>query len=512
MRVKPELEWEKVAAKVRKTTPEAFDQTGRVLNLVGGEWKEPGKQKPFRSAVDGTELGSYPIITLDAAREAVEFAAGEASDWTKVELDERRSRVAKAVAALREHSELIVHLLMWEIGKPHALAKADIDRCLEGVEWYLEEIESMLGSRSPVGLVSNIASWNYPMSVLMHGVLVQLLCGNAVIAKTPSDGGLFALTVAFALTRREGLPVSLVSGPGAELADALVTNNRIGALAFVGGKSNGRDVAAQLYDKHKRHMLEMEGVNGYGVWEFSDWPGLQKQLVKGFEYGKQRCTAYPRFIVQRRLFPKFLETYVAATRDVRFGHPLAVERDEDPLPELSFGPMITSSKARDLREKVDSTIDSGAFALMERELDDGKFLPGQDISAYFAPIALTNVPRSSPLYFNEPFGPVDSFVIVDSLEELIGEMNISNGALVASIACDDLKCAERVISELRAFKTGINTMRSRGDREELFGGIGQSWRGCFVGGKCLVEAVSNGDSDDQLAGNFPDHTILPESR
>ena len=65
-------------------------------------------------------------------------------------------------------------------------------------------------------------------------------------------------------------------------------------------------------------------------------------------------------------------------------------------------------------------------------------------------------------------------------------------------------------SELRAFKVGISNVLSRGDREEVFGGIGQSWKGCFVGGRYLVLAVTAGPAGEKLFGNFPDYTQLPE--
>src|SRR5580698_9372677 len=124
-------------------------------------------------------------------------------------------------------------MLMWEIGKPYAQALTDIERCISGVEWYVANIESMLGKRKPLGLISNIASWNYPMSVLMHAVLIQILAGNGAIAKTPSDGGLFTLTLSFAIARRAGLPVSLVSGSGGQLSEALVRNDDVACLSFV---------------------------------------------------------------------------------------------------------------------------------------------------------------------------------------------------------------------------------------------------------------------------------------
>jgi acyl-CoA reductase-like NAD-dependent aldehyde dehydrogenase len=405
---------------------------------------------------------------------------------------------------------LIALLLIWEIGKPYAQALTDIDRCISGVEWYVENIEGMLGDRKPIGLISNIASWNYPMSVLMHAVLVQVLAGNSAISKTPTDGGLYALTLAHAVARRCGLPVSLVSGSGGQLSEALVRNEHVDCLAFVGGKTNGGVIASSLYDDKKRYMLEMEGVNTYGVWKFSDWANLAQQLRKGFDYGKQRCTAYVRYVVQRELFPQFLEMYLPVLRSLRFGSPVMVERENDPLPKLDFGPLINSKKVEEMRVLYVDALSKGAISLFEGNVQESMIFPGQDISAYVGPAALLNIPRNSKLYHSEPFGPLDTIVVVDHLEELISEMNVSNGCLVSSIACDDMKISGRVAEELRAFKVGINTVRSRGDREEVFGGIGQSWKGCFVGGLYLVLAVTQGAPNEKLYGNFPDYTLLPE--
>ena len=108
----------------------------------------------------------------------------------------------------------------------------------------MAEIDRMVAGRTPLhGPVSNIASWNYPMSVLMHAMLVQVLAGNAVIAKAPTDGGLVCLTLACALAAREGVPITLVSGAGAELSPALVRAPELGCVSFVGGRDTGAQVA-----------------------------------------------------------------------------------------------------------------------------------------------------------------------------------------------------------------------------------------------------------------------------
>ncbi len=514
--------WDHLLGESAKLASSAFDGS-RLRNLHEGRWQSTGAPSPLISPVDGSTLVSLPKLDAAVALSAVAAAAAEHTEWGQQPLSERKARVTAAVDAMAEARDTLALLLCWEIGKPWKLACADVDRALDGARWYLEEIDGMLqrgpdGStvqRTPLpGPVSNIASWNYPMSVLVHAELVQLLAGNAVIAKTPTQGGAVCLTVAHALMHDAGLPVTLLSGDGAELSDALVRSNEIGALAFVGGRSNGGAIAAKLVDTGKRHMLEQEGLNAYGVWEFSDWPTLAAQVRKGFEYGKQRCTAYPRFVVQRELVDEFLAAYLPVVQGLRFGHPLAVSTDlaaPEPgdLPQLEFGPLITGAKAAELQEKVHTALHYGATPLYRGKLSDGRFLDGQDTSAYAAPATLLAPPGASRLMHEEPFGPVDTIVVVDTEAELLAQMNASNGALVATIACDDEDKAAQLAEHVQAFKVGVNKPRSRGDRDEPFGGRGASWKGAFVGGELLVHAVTEGEAGESLYGNFPGYNRYP---
>jgi acyl-CoA reductase-like NAD-dependent aldehyde dehydrogenase len=177
--------------------------------------------------VDGTPIPGPPRVDYDEVVESVRFACGEHAKWSQVDLDERRTRITAAVDAMAEQRDLLALLLTWEIGKPWRLACADVDRCLDGVRWYVGEIERQLALSSPAertplpGPVSNIASWNYPISVQVHAELVQLLAGNAVVAKTPSQGGFHTPYAGHALMKRAGLPVSLLSGVGGHLGEVL---------------------------------------------------------------------------------------------------------------------------------------------------------------------------------------------------------------------------------------------------------------------------------------------------
>lgn len=507
--LKPGTAWSDTWRRALAVAPEAFRED-HVLNLWGGAWQSGGRALPATSPVDGSPIAGPPRLDADTAARAVRASLDQHRAWRHVPLPERRARVTAALDALVEHRELLSLLLVWEIGKPWRLAQADVDRAIEGVRWYVENIDGMLEGRTPLeGPVSNIASWNYPMSVLVHAMLVQALAGNAVIAKTPTDGGLACLTLACALIHRENIPVTLISGSGGELSEALVRSPEIGCVSFVGGRDTGARIATAVTDLGKRHVLEQEGLNTWGIWEHTDWSALGAVIPKLFDYGKQRCTAYPRFVVQRTAFDAFLAAYLPAVASVRTGHPLAVAHPDDALPELDFGPLINASKAKELTDHAAEAVGHGAVPLFRGALDPARFLPGQDTSAYVAPLTLLSPPASSPLYHAEPFGPVDTIVLVDTEAELLAAMNASNGALVATLSTDDPATFNRLAPQIRAFKIGQGKPRSRGDREELFGGFGASWRGAFVGGELLVHAVTNGPDSERLPGNFPEYQLTP---
>ncbi|WUD72288.1 aldehyde dehydrogenase family protein [Streptomyces sp. NBC_00510] len=506
--LKPGTAWTDAWRRCLRAAPEAFRED-RVLNLWAGAWRADGRILPATSPVDGTPVAGVPRLDVDTARQAVRAALDQHRAWRVIPLPERRARVSAALDALAEHRVLLALLLVWEIGKPWRLALADVDRAIDGVRWYVGGIDDMVEWRRPLpGPVGNIAGWNYPMSILVHAMLVQALAGNAAIARTPTDGGPACLTLACALIAREDVPVTLVSG-GDEVCEALVRAPEIGCVCSVGGRDAGDRVAAALTDPGLRHVIGQEGLNTWGVWDYSDWESLAGHLRGTFDYAKQRRTAYPRFVVRRELLADFLSAYLPVVRSVRLGHPLAVDDPGDDLPELDFGPLINAAKAKELEDLVSEAIDRGATPLHRGSLADARLLPGQDTSAYLAPVTLLDPPATSPLHHAEPFGPVDTIVLVDTEAELLAAMNAGDGALVATLSTDDEDTYARLAPDIRAFKVGHNRPRSRGDRAEPFGGLGASWRGAFVGGDLLVRAVTRGPAGERPPGNFPGYHLMP---
>jgi acyl-CoA reductase-like NAD-dependent aldehyde dehydrogenase len=149
--LKPGTSWWETYGRCVSVAPEAFD-SDRLRNLTRGEWRRVGIPGDHVNPVDGTPIPGPPRVDLDEAQDAVTHACSEHQKWSGVDLDERRARVTAAVDAMTEHRDLLALLLVWEIGKPWRLACADVDRCLDGVRWYVGEIERQLAFRtSPAG-------------------------------------------------------------------------------------------------------------------------------------------------------------------------------------------------------------------------------------------------------------------------------------------------------------------------------------------------------------------------
>ncbi len=125
--------------------PEAF--SGDVLrNLVDGQWRDMGDPSTMVTPVDGTKTVALSKVGASDGDAAVEAAARAHRDWAATSLADRRARVGAAVDAMTDARDDLALLLGWEIGKPWRLACADVDRGLDGVRWYLDEIEGMLAT------------------------------------------------------------------------------------------------------------------------------------------------------------------------------------------------------------------------------------------------------------------------------------------------------------------------------------------------------------------------------
>ena len=179
-------------------------------------------------------------------------------------------------------------------------------------------------------------------------------------------------------------------------------------------------------------MLEQEGLNAWGVWDFSEWDLLAAHLRKGFEYAKQRCTAYPRYVVQRELIAR-RSSRCTCRWSSRSG---SVIRWRSRRRRPPAGPRLRPGDPRHQGQRAGRSLRRGVCAARHPDLPGHASATGASSTGRTPPPTSRRVRarRRRPswsLHHAEPFGPLDSIVVVDTESELLAAMNASNGSLVA---------------------------------------------------------------------------------
>ena len=143
LHIKSGTTWAETYARCRMESPESFDAES-LRNLIGGDWVAAGASGVHSSPIDGTLIVGPPRIDHQTAVDAVALAAEQHTSWLGTPLAERVARVTHALDLLESQRDLLAMLLVWEIGKPWHIALADVDRCIDGVRWYVEQIPRQL--------------------------------------------------------------------------------------------------------------------------------------------------------------------------------------------------------------------------------------------------------------------------------------------------------------------------------------------------------------------------------
>jgi len=179
----------------------------------------------------------------------------------------------------------------------------------------------------------------------------------------------------------------------------------------------------------------------------------------------QSCIAAKRFIVHEQIAPQFEKEFVRRMQALKLGDPLDAKTD--------VGPLANADAVKDLYADVQKTIKAGA-----KVLTGGKPIAGPGY--FYEPTVLTEVPKDSPAYREEFFGPVASIFRVKNIDEALAIANDSRFGLGASAWTNDPAERERLINDLEAGMVFINQMVVS-DPRLPFGGVKASGHGRELG-------------------------------
>jgi succinate-semialdehyde dehydrogenase/glutarate-semialdehyde dehydrogenase len=424
----------------------------------------------------GETIKTFEALTSAQIEQKLSLAVKAFRDERKTSFADRAQRMMEAADILERDKDKFAHLMTLEMGKPYKAAVAEAVKCTTACRYYAEHAEKILSDEiietgakksfiryRPIGPILAVMPWNYPFWQVIRFAAPALMAGNVGLLKHASNVPQCALAIE-QLYLEAGFPPGCFQSLliGSQQVDAILNDPRVVAATLTGSEQAGIEVGVAAAKRIKKVVLELGGSDPFIVMPSAD---LNAAVATGVDArtlnNGQSCIAAKRFIVHESIASDFEKKFVERMKNLRIGDPF------DDKTEL--GPLATASAVKDLDADVQKTVKAGAKLLTGgHPLDQ----PGN----FYAPTVLTNIPKESPAYREEFFGPVASLFRVNNIDEAIALANDSRFGLGASAWTNNDAERERFINELESGMVFINKMVAS-DPRVPFGGVKASGHG-----------------------------------
>jgi succinate-semialdehyde dehydrogenase/glutarate-semialdehyde dehydrogenase len=424
----------------------------------------------------GELVKSFKALEPEQIEQKLRLAISAFQTYRQTGFADRARLMLSAAEILEKEKDECARLMTLEMGKTLRSAGAEAAKCATGCRYYAENAERFLADevvetgakRSfirylPLGPVLAVMPWNFPFWQVFRFAAPALMSGNVGLLKHASNVPQCALKIEEILRRAgfaEGVFQTLLIG--SSQVDSILNDSRIVAATLTGSEQAGIDVGVSAAKRIKKVVLELGGSDPFIVMPSAD---LEKAVATAVEAriqnNGQSCIAAKRFIVAESIADEFESKFVKRMQDLRVGDPV----DES----TQLGPLANADAVESLDADVKKTVAAGA-----RVLTGGHPLrrPGN----FYAPTVLTNIPKNSPAYREEFFGPVASIFRVEGVDQAIEIANDSRFGLGASAWTNDPRETERFVNELEAGMVFLNKMVVS-DPRMPFGGVKHSGHG-----------------------------------
>jgi len=412
--------------------------------------------------------------------------------WAATPIAERTACLKRAAQQLRAQRDHYAALVTLEMGKPIREARAEVEKCATGCEFYAQNAERFLADEviatdggktapaysalppsmasagksyvayQPLGTLLAIMPWNFPFWQAFRAAAPALAAGNTVLLKHASNVPQCALAIEeiFQANFPANVLRTLLIGP--EQAESLIADPRIHAVTLTGSETAGRRIAATAGKHLKKSVLELGGSDAFVVLADADLDAAARLATASrFLNGGQSCIAAKRIIMVESIAEDFL---------MRFQQKIAQLKQGDPThEETNIGPMARADLRDALHRQVTESINKGAVPLMGCAPVAG---PGY----YYKVSLLDRVRPGMPAYEDELFGPVAAVIRAQDEADALRIANDSRYGLGGSVCTSDPDMGEAFARAMHCGQAFVNGM-VKSDPRLPFGGVKASGYG-----------------------------------
>jgi betaine-aldehyde dehydrogenase len=416
--------------------------------LIGGEWVEAvgGEWIDVKSPATGELVGRVPKGSAADVDRAVKAAREAFNDgrWRYKWVPERVAILNKLADLIDEHTPEIAELESLQTGTALKLRRdSDIPFSADNLRFFATAIRHLEGKaaseystdhtsmvrREPIGVVGQIAPWNYPFMMAIWKIGPALAAGNSVVLKPASVTPLTTLKLG-ELAAEAGLPdgvLNIVTGPGDEVGAAIAAHPDIDLVSLTGDSDTGKRIQELASRNLKRVHLELGGKAPFIVYADADQDAAARGAVAGgFVNAGQDCTAATRVYVERPVYESFLKTLTGYVETVRVGDPMDASTD--------MGSLISEAQL----QRVEGFVERARQAGARITTGGGRAtVPGLN-GAFFQPTIIADVDQTSECVQKEIFGPVLTVLPFDTEDEVLAKANDTKYGLASSVWTKDI--------------------------------------------------------------------------
>ncbi|MEO0570955.1 MAG: NADP-dependent glyceraldehyde-3-phosphate dehydrogenase [Bacteroidota bacterium] len=454
------------------TIPEAFQIDKEIHQrqyLVNGELKDwDGATSEVFSTISSTEaykptlLGSIPNNSKPEAMEALD-AATRAWDqgkgtWPTMKVKDRIDCMENFVKQMETKREVVVKLLMWEIGKSKADSYKEFDRTVDYIYDTIEEYKQLDRDaakfhkhdgvyahirRGPLGIVLCLGPYNYPLNETFTLLIPALIMGNTTIFKPAKHGVLLIIPLleAFQSSFPKGV-VNILFGRGRAIAGPIMKTGKVDVLALIGHSSSANALVNQHPKSNRlRQVLGLEAKNPAIILPDADLDLTVKECISGtLSYDGQRCTALKIVYVHADIKDAFLEKFAKAVDELNYGNPWDDNVQLTPLPE--------PGKPDYIQELLEDALGKGAKVINPKG--------GERYPNFIWPSIIYPTTKNMKVYEEEQFGPIIPVMSFTNIWEPLDDMAESNYGQQVSLFGKDVYALSPLVDTLANLVCRVN--------------------------------------------------------